>query len=179
MSEGSAPQTTGIADDRLSRALHRSLGVLTALVMFALMLVTLVDVLARYLVNAPIPGAYEITELLMGMLIFTALPVVTLGGRHVTIDLLDNVTPGPVARVRNLLVTLVSIAVLAALAWQMWKLGGSMSEYGDVTEYLRIPIFPFIYVISVLSGLSSALLSIVLVRDVIAIAGGGARRMER
>ena len=154
-----APQPVHAAPpgENLSRYLHLSLGGLAALAMFVLVLITFVDVGARYLFNSPIPGAYELTELIMGVMIFSALPVVTWDGKHITIDLLDHVTPRWIAGWRDLFIAFVSAAVLGGLGSELWSLGEVLSSFGDVTEYLRIPIHPIIFTLSILTWLTCGL----------------------
>ena len=98
MSEIDPPVPPG---DRFTSYLHWVFGGLAAVAIFALAGITFVDVWARYVFNAPIPGAYEVSELIMGVMIFSALPVVTWRGRHINIDLLDQVTPGWLTRWRD------------------------------------------------------------------------------
>ena len=165
MSESPTPPGQDDAGDSVRTTLHRSFGAVAALVMLLLVLVTFADVLARYIFSAPIPGAYEITELLMGVLVFTALPVITWGKQHITIDILDSVTPARLAVFRDLLVTAVSGVVLGVMAWRMGLLAERLGDYGDVTEYLRIPLSPVIYLLGALSAVSCLLLLAVLGRD--------------
>jgi TRAP-type C4-dicarboxylate transport system permease small subunit len=145
------------SDNRFSSALHWSLGGLSAVTLFALALITFVDVIARYVFNSPIPGAYEVSELIMGVMIFSALPVVTWRGSHITIDLLDRAIPSPIIPLRNVLLSLVSVAVLALLASELWGLANTLASYGDVTEFLRIPIHPTLQAMSLLAWFSCLL----------------------
>ena len=65
--------------------------------LFAMMTLTFVDVVLRYFFNAPIKGGFEVTELMMAVLIFAGLPLVSRKNEHVTIDAFDRFFP---ARVR-------------------------------------------------------------------------------
>lgn len=56
------------------RKLERFLGVLVALSLFAMMLLTFFDVVGRKFFDASLPGSLELTELFMLVLIFFALP---------------------------------------------------------------------------------------------------------
>jgi len=60
-----------------------------AVALLGIMLLMLVDVAGRYLFNAPVPGAGEVIELLMGITVFAALPLVTARGEHVRLDYLE------------------------------------------------------------------------------------------
>ena len=57
------------------------------------MLLTFVDVVARYLFNRPIRGGFEITELVLLVLIFAGLPLVSHADEHVTMDFIDRMLP--------------------------------------------------------------------------------------
>ena len=54
-----------------------------AAALFAIMALTFFDVIGRKIVSQSIPGAFEITELLMVAVIFAALPLVSERGEHV------------------------------------------------------------------------------------------------
>lgn len=141
--------------DPVGKFLHWSFGGLAALTIFGLALITFVDVVARYIFNAPIPGAYEISELVMGVMIFAALPVVTWRGSHITIDLLDAITPLWISGWRDGFMFTVSSGVVATLGWELWALATTFASYGDVTEYLRIPIHPSLQAMSLLAWITA------------------------
>jgi TRAP-type C4-dicarboxylate transport system permease small subunit len=103
----------------------RVLGTVAAVVLFAMMALTFVDVTGRKLFSRPVYGAYELTEFLMGMLIFCALPLVTAREGHVTIDVLDHLLPASLARWQRGIVGLVSTGALALIAWRLWVLSAS------------------------------------------------------
>jgi TRAP-type C4-dicarboxylate transport system permease small subunit len=150
---GGAPAAP--SDDRFGRAIDSVLVALSAAVLFVLMLLTVVDVLGRYLFNAPLPGGYEVTEIMMAALVFAALPAVTRREDHIVIDLLDFVVPRGAVRPRQVIVNLLCASVTGVWAWRTWTLGDRLLGYGDVTEYLHIPIAPICYFIAVMSGLTT------------------------
>lgn len=68
-------------------------GTLAAVALFAIMALTLIDVSGRKLLSHSVPGSLELTELLMVVVIFAALPLVSLKGEHVVFDSLDTLLP--------------------------------------------------------------------------------------
>jgi TRAP-type C4-dicarboxylate transport system permease small subunit len=62
------------------------LGIAASAILFAMMTLTFVDVVARYVFNRPISGAFEVTELLLLVLIFAGLPLVSHADEHVTME---------------------------------------------------------------------------------------------
>lgn len=139
----------------LDRAIERTLGVLCAIVLFIMMALTCVDVVGRYLLNRPVPGGLEMIEILVAATVFAALPLVTMRAGHVTVDLLDAVSPDWLLRVQHVLANILAAVVCGALAWQLWVRAGRMLGYGDTTAVLRIPLYPLTYSMSLLVGLSA------------------------
>ena len=121
------------------------LGIAASILLSCLMLVTFVDVVARYLFNRPIRGAFEVTELLLLVLIFAGLPLVSHADEHVTMDFIDRMLPAPAVPVLVRAVHAVVAAVFFFLAWQVIIKAGRISGYGDTTDVLRIAIGPFVY----------------------------------
>jgi TRAP-type transport system small permease protein len=141
---------------RLGDWAGRVLGTVAAVVLFAMMLLTFVDVTGRKLLSRPVYGAYEITEFLMGTLIFCALPLVTAREGHVTIDVLDHLLPAGFARWQRVIVGMASTGALAFIAARLWVLSASHFRTHEVTMTLRIPHGPFSRLFAVMAALAAA-----------------------
>jgi TRAP-type C4-dicarboxylate transport system permease small subunit len=130
---------------QLKRTLEVLCGALAACALFAIMALTLVDVSGRKFLSTSVPGSLELTELLMVVVIFAALPLVSLRGEHVVFDSLDTVLSPVVHRIQVLAVDLFIATLLVGMAWLMWVKAGRMAEYGDTTAQLKIAQSPFVY----------------------------------
>lgn len=139
----------------MRRLLQALCGLLAAVGLFAIMVLTLVDVGGRKLLSQSVPGSLELTELLMVVVIFAGLPLVSLAGEHVVFDSLDPWIPPWLRRIQNTIVELFCVAALAGMAWLMWIKAGQKVEYGDITAQLKIPQGPFVYGMSVLCGVTA------------------------
>lgn len=142
---------------RAGTSAREGLGTFAALVLGAVMMVSVVDVVGRYVFNRPLPGSSEITEILMAILIYAGLPLVSLRRTHIAVDLLDSLTPPAIARVRDAVVGLLSVIVLALVAWRLWAYADQIRSSKDVTEYLKLPLAPFAYAMSVLAGIAAVI----------------------
>jgi TRAP-type transport system small permease protein len=127
------------------------LGVLAACVLFAMMMLTFVDVILRYWFNAPLRGSFEVTEILMAVLIFSGLPLVSRRGEHVAIDTFDRMLPRLLQRVLPPVVNLLCAAVLFGMAWLLAGRAARFANAGDVTQTLKIGIAPFVYLMAALT----------------------------
>lgn len=123
---------------------------LSSLVLFLMMVLTSVDVFMRYVMARPVPGAFEVGEILMALLIFAALPLVSLRDEHVTVEFAGKVIPPAVLPYVDLLVHLFIGLLIAAAGWLLWERAPRIRQYGDVTTVLRIPIWPLLYVMGTL-----------------------------
>jgi len=151
--------------DRFGQLLDWSLGLIVAADLFAMMVFTFLDVLGRYFLNAPMPGGSELTQLMLAVLIFGALPLVTRYNEHITIDLFDKAVPKALRGVRDRLVILFCMPVYGMLAWLMWGKTERVIEYGDYTESLRIPMAPIVFFMMLMLALSAIVLLLNLFRS--------------
>jgi TRAP-type C4-dicarboxylate transport system permease small subunit len=131
------------------------LGTVAAIDLAAMMTLTFLDVTGRKFFASPIYGAYEITEFMMGVLIFSALPLVTARENHVTIDVFDHFIAPHIGRWQRMVVNLVSTVVLGFLGWRLWILSASHLRTNAVTMTLHIPHGPFSRVFAVLAILAA------------------------
>ena len=129
-------------------------GGLAATTLFCSLCLTFFDVGGRKFASASITGSLELTELLMVIVIFAALPLVSIRREHVVFDSLDHVLPASLRRLQSMLVNLVCGGLLMALAWLMWRTAGEFAQTGETTAQLKLLKAPFIYGMSVLCGLT-------------------------
>lgn len=140
----------------MKKLLELLCGLLSGTALFAIMALTFFDVLGRKFADNSIAGSLELTELLMVVVIFGALPLVSARGEHVEFDSLDPYLPQWLRRAQALLVHLLCGVVLLALAWLMWRTGGQFLDNGETTAQLRILKAPFIYGMAVLCAATGA-----------------------
>ena len=138
----------------MKKLLETICGVLAGVALFGIMALTFFDVGGRKLLSHSITGSLELTELLMVVVIFAALPLVSLRGEHVVFDSLDPYLPDAVRLVQRVLVHLLCGISLRGLGILMWQTGGNFLESGETTAQLKILKAPFIYGMSLLCVLT-------------------------
>lgn len=113
--------------------------------LISLMTITGIDVLGRYLLNRPLAGAFELTEMTLSALVFTALPLVSRSGGHVDVDLLTTRLPASAQRLLQTLMAILCALVLLFLAWRLWHLGAQQLSDGTRSESLHVPYVIFTF----------------------------------
>lgn len=140
-----------------TRWLRRSIALVCAVLLLAMMFLTIADVLGRYIFNSPVPGASELTELILAAVIFTGLPAASLDGDHISVDILAERLRRPAAVLLSKLVAVISSAVLALVAWRLWVIGNQIASYNGITPTLKLPIAPLGYLVAVLCMIAAAI----------------------
>jgi len=102
----------------------------------------------------------ELIELGLACTIFLALPAVFLRREHLVVDVVDHLARAGLVRWLERLGAIISLGVLAVMAWQMWPLARTMVEFGDVTSDLSIP--RMYYWIPVLLGVMASALAVLI-----------------
>jgi TRAP-type C4-dicarboxylate transport system permease small subunit len=132
------------------------LGIAASVLLFGMMVLTFFDVVGRYLLNRPIRGAFELTELALLVLIFAGLPLVSHADEHVTMDFIDRILPPRMVLGWVRFMHGVCAAIMFFLAWQVWLKAGKISAYGDTTDVLRVLVGPFVYFMTAMVALTGA-----------------------
>ncbi len=133
------------------------LGVVAAAILFAMMALTAVDVVARYVFSRPLRGAFEITELMLLVLIFAGLPLVSFADEHAVMDFIDRLLGPRSQSWLERLVQLVNAAFMFLLTWLVWGKADRIWAYRDATDVLRIVYGPFVYFMAVTLALAGVI----------------------
>ena len=133
------------------------LGVVAAAILFAMMALTAVDVVARYVFSRPLRGAFEITELMLLVLIFAGLPLVSFADEHAVMDFIDRLLGPRSQGWLERLVQLVNAAFMFLLTWLVWGKADRIWAYRDATDVLRVVYGPFVYFMAVTLALAGVI----------------------
>ena len=134
----------------MNRLFERACGALAGAALFCIMALTFFDVGGRKLLSNSIPGSLELTELLMVVVIFAALPLVSMRGEHVVFDSLDASLAPAVRKWQQRVVHVLSAVLLLGLAYLMWHTAAEFAQSGETTAQLKLSKAPFIYGMAVL-----------------------------
>lgn len=125
--------------------------VLGAFCLVAMTLVTCAEVVMRYFFSRPIFGSAELTQLLLGVLVFAGMFAVTRDRGHVNVSLFEPFLLKYFRRgYRSLfdVCTLVGVlAVAIILGWRVWDL----THYPETTVVLRLPM---IWIVGAMTALA-------------------------
>ncbi|WP_425465508.1 TRAP transporter small permease [Palleronia caenipelagi] len=116
---------------------------------------TVVDVLGRYVVNTPVPGAVEVTEILLAAAVFIGLLAASLDGAHIAVSVFTSNLSGSSKNAIRFVTSIISASILLIIAWQIIKVGHRIKYYSGTTPTLEIPLAPIAYGTAILCLLAS------------------------
>lgn len=128
---------------------------IASVLLFFTVLLTLFDVIGRNFLSHPIPGATELTELALVGITFLVYPRVALARQHIVIDLFDHWMSVTAKRLQQMLAGTLGAVLFGAIGWRLLTLADRAQGYGDVTGYLKLPVYPALYFMAVFAGLTA------------------------
>ena len=125
----------------LVAALRKSLEYLAAFALCLLILFTVLDVVGRYILNAPLPGAFEYVRALMAFVTFAALPLVCARNEHLRAGILDHLMSRRLNLLREPVIQLLSVMVLVAIAWRLWAEAVAKWKSREMLSSINLPLW--------------------------------------
>jgi len=129
--------------DRLATIVETIAGLFLA----AITLLVFISAIGRYVFAAPIPDAYDISRLLLGVVILWGFASVGYRGAHIKVDLVAELLPARVRRGLDLLGALVLLLFTILLTWKLADRLASAFASHEATMDLRLPVWPWLAVI--------------------------------
>lgn len=122
------------------QAVNQSLSMAAAAMVGILMFLIFTGVVGRYVFNKPLFGAYELIEILMGLLIFAGLPIVSKTRSHISVDFLAMKFPRSIQPFREILINILCAVTSGVMSWRIWVYGARLNRYHETTLELKIGI---------------------------------------
>jgi TRAP-type C4-dicarboxylate transport system permease small subunit len=122
------------------QTITRALGYVGMVFVIPMMLLTSADATARDLFSKPIPGAFEVSSLMLSILILLGLAYAQQMKDHVRVTMLVDRLPIKMGAALTIFTTLLSMFIVAIMCWQGLVLS---LENTQVSDMLRIPQWPF------------------------------------
>ena len=114
-----------------------------------MMFLTFTDVLLRYIFNSPIPGATELIEFMMGIVVTFSVAYTAHKKAHIGVDLVVERFSVRTRRVISCITNLLTLILFVLICWQTFLLIFEEYESKIVSAVLYIPIYPFIATVAV------------------------------
>lgn len=152
------------AADRVEKWSHPVIKVLNGIgSSMALMMVLLVTVhvMSRAFFRKPLVGTVELEELMLVIMVFFGMAHAQMMKKHIAVDFFTSRLSEGVQNVLRCATTLLGVLVFLGYAWQNILLAQIYQNTGITTMHLRIPVYPFLWIVA----LGFFLMAVVLLSD--------------
>jgi TRAP-type transport system small permease protein len=150
--------------ESFAKWITRVLLAIAAAVLALMMFLTATDVLLRYVFNRPLPGAYELVEYMMALIVPFSIVYCAEQKSHVAVDLIMDHMPRRFQKYAAIGVTLITLAFTVLITWQNILYIGETYASKVTSAVLLIPAYPFVAPVAIGIG-SVAVILLVQLRE--------------
>jgi TRAP-type C4-dicarboxylate transport system permease small subunit len=155
--------------ERLERQVSRlalGLALAATALLLGVAVLTMTDVLLRWLVAAPIRGLLDVVTVLTAVIVAACFPALLANRANVTIRLVG-ASGGPrLARVLDAFGALVTALFFGLMAWQYVGYAAEMTRAGERMAILRWPVAPWWWAVTAMIGATALVGLVVLAREI-------------
>lgn len=134
--------------DRVISPIVRWTSVLSMISLVAMMLLVTVDVILRRAFNSPIYGSYELEQLMLVFILYTAIAYIMSRRGHIVVNTLTIYFPKSLYSVVTGVAYFLCLILLSLIFWGTLHYGLSQLKVGETTWLLKLPVAPFIFIVA-------------------------------
>ncbi len=131
--------------EKIMRKIIHFSALISGICIFALMVITMWDIIGRRLFSSSVPGVYELSSLGLVVISFLAMGLPQIEGENIGVTMLYNRMKPKVKAIMDLGISILCIGLFALVVKQTIAFALRMSGTNQVTPVLHIPLQPFIY----------------------------------
>lgn len=137
--------------------------------LLAIALVTVADVLARWLFAAPFAGVYDLSGLFIAVALAACFPAALAQRRNIRVTFFADLAGGALTRTCDALASLATLFFFVLLVWQLAIYAGELAESGQTTFVLELAVAPWWVAATILFALCLPVQALVALVDILAI----------
>ena len=126
---------------------------LGAVILTLMMVLVFTDVFLRYVFNRPLSGSVEIVEIMMALCIALGMAYTGITKGHISVELLVSRFSLKTQAALDVFHFFVATTMFLFMSWKTAEQALVVGRRNVTTTVLEIPIYPFVWVLSVCAGL--------------------------
>lgn len=111
--------------------------------LLVLSVITVGEVLLRWLFKYPIPGVYDLSQLVVIIVIASCLPLVCAERNHITVRLLGTILGKRANELLEAFGALITMIIFGLMAWQLWIYASELAASNQTTWLILMPVSPW------------------------------------
>ncbi len=126
---------------KIAYSVTKYMGYVAAVIIFCLMIITVADVIGRYFLSSPVPGAVELSALMLVIIVALGLGWCALARGHVKVDLIMDRLPPKVQFVIDNAMLAITFVFLGILSWQNFVESQRAVQRSSILDLSPMPFF--------------------------------------
>jgi TRAP-type C4-dicarboxylate transport system permease small subunit len=139
--------------ENIVEAASRFVNILGIVVLLGMMMLIVTDVFLRYVFNKPVPGSVEVVEFMMGAVVFMGMAYTGIKKGHIGLGFLVSKMPERRQAFVDIFNFTVSTVFFMLVSWKSLVQTIVLYKSNQTSSVLGIPVYPFLIVLAVGSGL--------------------------
>ncbi len=135
--------------DKFVRGYCNIVGILTPVLVAAIVVFICIDIVCRSVFNSPINGGIEIVQCLIAAAGFAAMARTTYADGHIRIDSLVNTLPPKVSYVVDIVMNLIPMTVIPLVVFASFTRLFESIISNEVTTIVEWPMWPFLIIMCI------------------------------
>jgi TRAP-type C4-dicarboxylate transport system permease small subunit len=119
------------------------------MVLMAVMLLVVLNIVMRTLFDKPITGVYDLVSLFMVIVIALALANCAAEKGHIAVEFLVERFPAGIQRIIDIIMNIASFIFIGLFTYNVGVYAYAAAVAGDESFTLKIPHYPFIYLVCI------------------------------
>ena len=124
-----------------------------AVILTSMMALVFTDVFLRYVFNKPLSGSVEIVEVMMALCIALGMAYTGITKGHISVELLVSRFSPKTQAALDVFHFLIATTLFLFMCWKTAQQALVVGRRNVTTTVLEIPIYPFVWVLSICAGL--------------------------
>jgi TRAP-type C4-dicarboxylate transport system permease small subunit len=149
--------TAANALERTVFQISRIVGSIGMSMIVVITFLTIADIIMRRVLNSPMRGSHELTELIFAIITFLTLAYCAIKDGHIEVDILVNKFPQKLQSTISVIILLATSGTLGLVSWQLVKYAMNLQQMKQTTVSLGIAVYPFAF----LAALGAFLITLV------------------
>lgn len=136
-------ETTAQVYGKTLNGICKVFNTIAAVLLFILMVLGTIDVIGRYVFNAPIVGTMERGQVLLALMVFLSWGYTQIKKGHVRVELFIARFPPRIRAVMDFATTFLTLIFFILIVWQSTVMAFETQKTGEVIYVIHWPMAPF------------------------------------
>lgn len=158
--------------ERRARGASRVVALIGFFGLLVLAGMTTIDILLRWLFNAPIHGVNDVSSVVMAIVIAACIPANLAMKQNISVEVLGSIGGVRLRRLLDVVASLFTLVFVVLMAWRFLPYAEGLRETGERTWVLGWPIWPWWMAASALMIAAAVVQALVTISDIDALVSG-------